>query len=141
MASRAGTRTDGAGPPAAERVKSADRVMAVLDLVAERGSMPFREIADRLELPKSSAHALLRTMEARSYLAFDPEARTYRVGTRIWELAQALFLRRRLPQQPARRRRLQSAGRQAEAGSTGVDRRGIGALLVQGRCLRPRRDL
>jgi DNA-binding IclR family transcriptional regulator len=89
MANRVASRADGASPPAAERVKSADRVMAVLDLVAERGSMPFREIADRLELPKSSAHALLRTMEARSYLAFDPEARTYRVGTRIWELAQA----------------------------------------------------
>jgi DNA-binding IclR family transcriptional regulator len=80
-------------PPAAarpsERVKSADRVMAVLDLVAERRSMGFSEIAERLELPKSSAHALLRTVEARGYLVLDPEQRTYRLGSRIWELAQA----------------------------------------------------
>jgi DNA-binding IclR family transcriptional regulator len=76
-------------PAGAERVKSADRVMAVLDLVAERGGMPFSEIAERLELPKSSAHALLRTMEARGYLALDPGAKTYRLGSRIWELAQA----------------------------------------------------
>ena len=34
-------------------VKSADRVMAVLDLVAEAGSLSFGEIAGRLELPKS----------------------------------------------------------------------------------------
>jgi DNA-binding IclR family transcriptional regulator len=73
-----------------ERVKSADRVMAVLDLVAQRGSMAFTEIAERLELPKSSAHALLRTMEARGYLALEPERKTYRLGSRIWELAQAV---------------------------------------------------
>ena len=69
-------------------VKSADRVMAVLDLVAERGAMPFSEIAEALALPKSSAHSLLRTMEARGYVAIDDERR-YRLGSRIWELAQA----------------------------------------------------
>ncbi len=70
------------------KVKSADRVMAVLDLVAERGSLGFSGIAAALELPKSSAHALLRTMESRGYLALEPERREYRLGTRIWELAQ-----------------------------------------------------
>jgi IclR family KDG regulon transcriptional repressor len=69
-------------------VKSADRVMAVLDLVAERGALPFSEIADALALPKSSAHSLLRTIEARGYVALDTERR-YVLGTRIWELAQA----------------------------------------------------
>jgi DNA-binding IclR family transcriptional regulator len=68
-------------------VKSADRVMAVLDLVAESGSLSFGEIATRLALPKSSAHALLQTMHARGYLAFDEESKAYRLGTRIWELA------------------------------------------------------
>jgi DNA-binding IclR family transcriptional regulator len=70
-------------------VKSADRVMAVLDLVAEAGSLSFGEIAGRLELPKSSAHALLGTMQARGYLAFDDGEKAYRLGTRIWELANA----------------------------------------------------
>ena len=69
-------------------VKSADRVMAVLDLVAERGALPFSEISEALALPKSSAHSLLRTMEARGYLSIDDE-RHYRLGSRIWELAQA----------------------------------------------------
>ena len=50
-------------------VKSADRVMAVLDLVAKRGALPFSEISESLALPKSSAHSLLRTMEARGYLS------------------------------------------------------------------------
>ena len=76
------------GPPTAALVKSADRVMAVLDLVAERGALPFSEISAALALPKSSAHSLLRTMEARGYLSIDDE-RHYRLGSRIWELAQA----------------------------------------------------
>ncbi len=71
------------------RVKSADRVMAVLDLVAERGSLGFSEIAERLGLPKSSAHSLLHTMQARGYLAFDSGSRSYRLGVHIWELAQS----------------------------------------------------
>jgi IclR family KDG regulon transcriptional repressor len=70
-------------------VKSADRVMAVLDLVAESGSLSFGEIATRLALPKSSAHALLQTMQARGYLALDDGSKAYRLGTRIWELANA----------------------------------------------------
>jgi IclR family KDG regulon transcriptional repressor len=71
------------------RVKSADRVMSVLDLVAASGSLSFTAIVERLGLPKSSAHALLRTMEDRDYLTLDPQAREYRLGSRIWELAQA----------------------------------------------------
>lgn len=70
-------------------VKSADRALAMLDLLAETGPMGFSEVADQLELPKSSAHALLNTLEARGYLAFDAETRRYYLGTRIWELAQA----------------------------------------------------
>jgi IclR family KDG regulon transcriptional repressor len=68
-------------------VKSADRVMAVLDLVAERGALPFSDIARALTLPKSSAHSLLTTMVARGYVSLDAERR-YELGSRIWELAQ-----------------------------------------------------
>jgi DNA-binding IclR family transcriptional regulator len=79
----------GRGADGDGRVKSADRVMAVLDLIAAERALTFTEIIDRLELPKSSAHALLQTMEERSYIVFDPEARSYRLGSRIWELAQS----------------------------------------------------
>lgn len=73
----------------AGKVKSADRVMAVLDLIAETGSLSFGAIVERMDLPKSSAHALLHTMESRHYLRFDPAAKTYRLGSRIWELARS----------------------------------------------------
>jgi DNA-binding IclR family transcriptional regulator len=68
-------------------VKSADRVMTILDLLGERGPMTFSELVAELELPKSSAHSLLATMTDRGYLELDPERRAYRVGIRVWQLA------------------------------------------------------
>jgi DNA-binding IclR family transcriptional regulator len=73
--------------PLAGPVKSADRVMAVLDLLAEAGSLSFGEIAAKLALPKSSAHALLHTIERRGYIEFEEPTKSYRLGSRIWELA------------------------------------------------------
>jgi DNA-binding IclR family transcriptional regulator len=73
------------GAPAA--VKSADRVMTILDLLGERGPLTFSELVAELELPKSSAHSLLATMTDRGYLELDPGRRTYAVGIRVWQLA------------------------------------------------------
>lgn len=70
-------------------VKSADRVLTVLDLLAARGPSTFSAIVAALGLPNSSAHNLLQTMVRRDYLEFDPEARTYGLGLRLWQVAQA----------------------------------------------------
>lgn len=70
-------------------VKSADRVLTVLDLLAARGPSTFSEIVSALALPNSSAHNLLQTMVRRDYLEFDPDARTYALGLRLWQVAQA----------------------------------------------------
>lgn len=88
-----------ASPSAADRaarrdgvesaVKSADRVLAVLDLLAARGPSTFSAIVAALGLPNSSAHNLLQTMVRRDYLEFDAEARTYALGLRLWQVAQA----------------------------------------------------
>lgn len=70
-------------------VKSADRVLTVLDLLAARGPSTFSEIVAALGLPNSSAHNLLQTMVRRDYLEFDQDARTYALGLRLWQVAQA----------------------------------------------------
>jgi IclR family KDG regulon transcriptional repressor len=70
-------------------VKSADRVLTVFDLLAQRGPARFTEIVAALGLPNSSAHNLLQTMARRGYLEFDPDARTYGLGLRLWQVAQA----------------------------------------------------
>ncbi len=87
--------SDRTGSPAGRRdgadtaVKSADRVLTVFDLLAARGPSTFSEIVTALGLPNSSAHNLLQTMVRRDFLEFDPEARRYALGLRLWQVAQA----------------------------------------------------
>lgn len=70
-------------------VKSADRVLAVLDLLAHNGPMTFAGIVEELSLPKSSAHNLLATMTARGYVERDEAQGVFVLGIRVWEIAQA----------------------------------------------------
>lgn len=70
-------------------VKSADRVLTILDLLAERDALTFSEIVSALELPKSSVHNLLQTMIDRDYVAYDAGAKTYGLGIRVWQIGRA----------------------------------------------------
>lgn len=70
-------------------VKSADRVLVVLELLAGREPMRLMDIADELGLPRSSTSNLLRTMARRRFVEYDEEAKRYRIGSRMRELARA----------------------------------------------------
>lgn len=77
---------DAAASPA---VKSADRVLTILEYLAANDGVTFAEIARDLELPNSSAHQLLQTIRARGFIEFDEATRRFRLGFRLWEVAQA----------------------------------------------------
>ncbi|MDW5596132.1 IclR family transcriptional regulator [Conexibacter stalactiti] len=83
----AATRENGGGSGGA--VKSADRVLTILDLLAERDALTFSEIVSALALPKSSVHNLLATMIDRDYVAYDAAAKTYGLGIRVWQIGRA----------------------------------------------------
>lgn len=71
-------------------VKSAVRALAILDLLAQRGSpMRFAEIAHQLGYPQSSLHGLIRTLHAAQWLSFDEGTRQYTLGIRAWEAGNA----------------------------------------------------
>lgn len=73
-------------------VKSARRVLDVLELLSlERGGLTFPEIGSRLQLPKSSLHALLWTLAERRWITLDEATRRYRIGVRAWESGQAFL--------------------------------------------------
>lgn len=75
---------------AGETVKSALRVLLIIELLTEEESgQTFAQICERLELPKSSSHALLRTMTERGHLVLDAETRRYRLGVRLWQAGNA----------------------------------------------------
>lgn len=68
------------GSPATGQVKSAARALDLLDDIAARGPGTQLQLANRLGIPKSSLHALLRTMCARGWLDTDPTGSVYRLG-------------------------------------------------------------
>lgn len=74
---------------AASTVKSADRTLDLLELLAQWGrEMSHAEIAEALDIPKSSLTKLIRNLTQRGYLRLVPETRGYRLGDAILKLAQ-----------------------------------------------------
>ena len=63
-------------------VKSAARTVELLELLAARGDRParLRELADALEVPRSSMYALLQTLIARGWVRTDATGSLYGIG-------------------------------------------------------------
>lgn len=75
-------------PDARPSVKSADRVLDLFELLARWGRpMSHTELAEQLNIPKSSLTSLLQTLAHRGYLAFAPDRRGYVLGRSILALS------------------------------------------------------
>ena len=61
-------------------VKSAVRVLDLLELLERVGELSHADIADALDIPKSSLTQLLKTLVARGYIGFEPATKVYRLG-------------------------------------------------------------
>lgn len=70
------------GSSAAGPVKSAARALDLLDEIAAGGPGTQLQLSTRLRIPKSSLHALLRTMTDRGWLQTDPTGSVYQLGIR-----------------------------------------------------------
>ena len=66
------------------RVKSAVRTVELLEYLASRPDRParLREMCADLDLPRSSAHALLRTLVAQGWVRTDEDGAVYSIGMR-----------------------------------------------------------
>jgi DNA-binding IclR family transcriptional regulator len=73
----------------ARAVKSADRVLAILEYLAREGQASFGAIVRDLGLPLSSAHQLLQTILWRGFIELDENTRLFKLGFRLWEVAQS----------------------------------------------------
>lgn len=68
-------------------VKSADRVLDILELMAElQQPMSLTEIARRLDWPASSTHKLLKNMQARGFLETDKHEKMFALGHKTFEI-------------------------------------------------------
>jgi DNA-binding IclR family transcriptional regulator len=70
-------------------VKSADRVLLLLEYLAQVGEAPFASIVRDLDLPSSSTYQLLQTALRRGFIELDERTRQFRLGLRLWEVAQS----------------------------------------------------
>ncbi|UNX55598.1 IclR family transcriptional regulator [Georgenia sp. TF02-10] len=72
------------GDAPSSAVKSAARTLQLLELLADRGGVPARlaELADELGAPRSSVHALLRTLSGSGWVRTDPTGTLYAIGLR-----------------------------------------------------------
>src|ERR1041385_1220210 len=74
-------------PP--QSARAATRVLDILELLAQRpAGLTLSEVAAQLSVPVSSLHALMRVLEARSYLTRVRGTRRYCLGPRLPEVSQ-----------------------------------------------------
>ncbi len=74
-------------------VRSVQRALDILELLADgRQGLTLTEFAARLDVPKSSVHALLHTLRRRGYITQDGGQGTFHLGLRLWELGHAFTL-------------------------------------------------
>lgn len=73
-------------------VPALDRALTLLELLSHsRNGLTLPELAEQTNLPRSSAHYLLVTLERRGYLVRNPRTSRYLFGRQAQELASAVL--------------------------------------------------
>src|SRR6266571_7132085 len=81
------------GQPSRERVASAGRSLAILEVLAAGGPLGTNEIARRTGATASTVSRQLGTLVEAHLVEHVPETGRYRLGIRIVELANAVLVR------------------------------------------------
>src|SRR5579864_302307 len=71
-------------------IRSVDRAVAILDLLAEQGWKAGAEVARALGVHRSTALRLLATLERHGLVERDPRTSKYRLGRRLAQLGSAV---------------------------------------------------
>lgn len=69
-------------------VKSSIRTLQVLELLGSANEgLSLNDVCTSLDMPKSSGHALLRTMTTSGWIDYSDATHQYGLGSRVWEVA------------------------------------------------------
>ncbi|MCK0198894.1 helix-turn-helix domain-containing protein [Ancylobacter sp. 6x-1] len=79
-------------------VQSLDRAIALLEVLAAADGVTLSEVARRAELPTSTVHRLLTTLERRGLVGHDAETGYWLVGLGLFRIGSAYLRNRRLPE-------------------------------------------
>lgn len=79
---------DGKNTAGLSSVKSADRVLRIIEFLAKRRNpTPTMIIASECHIPKSSAYSLLNLMHARRFVTYHKNDRAWTLGARVFEVS------------------------------------------------------
>ncbi|MEZ0213586.1 MAG: IclR family transcriptional regulator [Xanthobacteraceae bacterium] len=79
-------------------VQSLDRAIALLEVLAAADGMALSDVARRAELPTSTVHRLLTTLQRRGVVAHDPASGQWMVGLGLFRIGSAYLRIRKLPE-------------------------------------------
>jgi IclR family acetate operon transcriptional repressor len=85
-------------PAEAAEVKSLDRALALLAIIADANGLSLSEAAARAALPPSTAHRLLGTLARHGMVELDAAAQTWSVGVEAFRVGSKFLSRRKLPE-------------------------------------------
>jgi IclR family acetate operon transcriptional repressor len=79
-------------------VQSLDRAMGLLEILAAGEGSPLSELARRAELPASTVHRLLTTLQRRALVSHDMSTGLWTVGVGLFRIGSAYLRIRKLPE-------------------------------------------
>lgn len=84
--------------PSTPSCPAVDRALEILEFLdgARRG-WSISELSRRLNMPKSTTHVLVRTLERRGYLSREPGGRDYSLGLKVYGLGRGIIKNMALP--------------------------------------------
>jgi IclR family acetate operon transcriptional repressor len=105
-------RPASAGSDASGDVQSLDRAIALLEVLAAGEGLGLSEVARAAELPPSTVHRLLMTLNRRGLVSHDSETGLWTIGVGLFRVGSAYLRIRKLPEiaRPVIRQLLQEVG-------------------------------
>lgn len=68
-------------------IQSVDRALTILEMFNEgTEELGILEVGERMELPKSTVHGIIKTLVMRGYLVQNKDTKKYKLGIRLFEL-------------------------------------------------------
>ena len=111
-----------------KRVKAVQRAFDVVEVLHDSESLRIADIADALDIPVSTAHVHLKTLESAGYVVKDDDG--YRLGLRFLRDGVAVRESRRI-YQVCRPEIDELADETGEVANLGVEERGLRVILYQ----------
>lgn len=72
-------------------MQSIDRAVSILHLLSEQGGMTISDIGEFTDLPLSTVHRILHSLQSNHLVVQDPRTKCYKLGLRLLNMASSLL--------------------------------------------------